>query len=75
MSNDKKPTVSLSKYEIACVTAGVPATGDLDLDRIITQGLRFKGALEILAKRPTFEPKDAIEMVDELLEEFRKSKK
>lgn len=38
----------LSKYEIACITAGVPATGDPLLDQIITTGLRFKTAAEIL---------------------------
>lgn len=75
---------SLSKYEIACVTAGVPATGDPLLDQIITQGLRFKTAAEIVAAYVEYlgakghgENLDTIAtrsvaMADALLAEFRK---
>lgn len=42
-------SASLSKYEIACLTAGVPVSGDPVLDGIIRQGLRFKTACEILS--------------------------
>ena len=72
-----KPETSnmLSKYEIACLTAGVPASGDSILDGIITQGLRFKVATELLASnRPMMTHKLAIRMTDDLIEEFRKGK-
>lgn len=39
---------NLSKYEIAAVTVGVPATGDPLLDKIITIGQRAHMATEIL---------------------------
>jgi hypothetical protein len=76
----KVDKMSLSKYEIACVTAGVPATGDAELDAIITQGLRYKTAVELMkaAIQKHGITSDyrvwAIQESDKLIEEFRKGK-
>jgi hypothetical protein len=66
--------MALSKYEIACVTAGVPATGDQVIDAIIRQGLRYKTAVEFMKNGPKDErgATDAIAAADRLLAAFTK---
>jgi hypothetical protein len=68
---------ALTPKEIACLTAGVPCSGSPDIDAIITQGLRFKAAVEILAgmyasegyHSPSVE--NATAAADRLLKAFR----
>lgn len=74
MSETRGP---LTPYEIASITAGVPASGDAYIDALITQGLRVKIAIAILEgmvahnSASVADPKKAIQLADALLDEFR----
>lgn len=49
MDETNTPRGPLTPYEIAAITAGVPATEDPILNAIITTSLQYKTATELLA--------------------------
>lgn len=72
--------MSLSAFQIACVTSGVPATGDYELDKIIRAGTKFRAAVEILAARQRefsninqYDVDKAIEIAESLMTSFGKN--
>lgn len=77
----KREGLSLNAFQIACVTAGVPVTGDKAMDAVIRQGLRFKTAAEVLSRMPQVQltgdalpasAEQAVKVADALLAAFSK---